>query len=347
MAIVVTKFDGGNSTANAISFATTSLTPVANRTYLLVVRSQQVSGNVPTVSGRNLTWTEVAHTADWNTGNKDKTTVFRGTGAAPALGVLTIDFAGQAQTVGVAWFEAEITGEDYTNPVVQAVTATGNDTTPTATLAAFGSASNGTVVAMSTASTSDYTPGTGFALLASEPWYGTNRTSVEWRADNDTSCDATITSAPWGIVAMEIKVAAAAATILGKTTRAQLIGNPERDWDYANGILVGGASPGVSVGPLARTYQSPYGAAAFEAEDQLNFPAPYGLHVGRPAGGAAIGLPPRHVFQSPADIALRAQLDQDAFLAQYGLRVSRPAGGSPFAPSVARQQGWLGLSLGF
>jgi hypothetical protein len=92
------------------------------------------------------------------------------------------------------------------NGIVQSAVGTGTSVTPLATLAAFGSANNATFQAHGHAAATATTPGTGFTEL-SDTTTATPAQALEteWSVANDTTADATITSAAWGAVAVEIK----------------------------------------------------------------------------------------------------------------------------------------------
>lgn len=130
---------------DATSFNTASIAPTAGRLCLVVVMSEEAAGatTTPTVTGASTTWTQVASQDVNATGNR--VTVFRG--IAAGTGALTIDFAAETQTC-VQWAVYEFSGVDTAQGdqgVIQAVAAAGNSTTGSATLAAFGSATNATV----------------------------------------------------------------------------------------------------------------------------------------------------------------------------------------------------------
>jgi hypothetical protein len=140
-----------NSVINdAASFQTATITPHANTLILLFVTSSTTlfggSPSVPTISGNGLVWVQVNSIVF---GNDRRLSCFRAMGAAPAAGVLTIDFGGQVQDF-CAWSVFEFDGVDTSGSsgsaaVKQASGVTGNGVSLTVPLAAptAGNASSG------------------------------------------------------------------------------------------------------------------------------------------------------------------------------------------------------------
>lgn len=231
MAITATLVASGqnNSNTNATSYATASLTFTAGRLWCAAISNRQSAATVATPTITN--FAQIATVAFNTTGSPlERTTLFRSTSASN--GVQTIDFAGVTQA-NCQWIFFEIAGCDTTgtngaNAIVQSTTNTDDANAGsgiTVTLAAFGSAANGTVGAFGYAATSaqSITAGSGFAELDEQTATGAEvgHVSVEWRADNDTTVDITTsnTSAVAGIAA-EIK----ATVITPKTLAAMGVG---------------------------------------------------------------------------------------------------------------------------
>lgn len=126
---------------------------------------------------------------------------------ADYTGTLDIAFGGVTQT-GATWSLIECVGVDTaTNDgIVQSATNTGNDTTPTVTLSAFSDARNGVWAVHGSAQNGAATPETNW-IETGDVGIATPTSSIEtqWRADNDTISTATIASAPWGSIAVELK----------------------------------------------------------------------------------------------------------------------------------------------
>lgn len=110
MSIAVSVFDEGDSTTDATSFATNSVTPVAGNLYHLVIgATQAASASIadPTVTGCSLTWTKIV--SDPATGGGRKLWFYRAMGS-PTTGALTISFG--ATSVDIFWCLLECSGVD-------------------------------------------------------------------------------------------------------------------------------------------------------------------------------------------------------------------------------------------
>jgi hypothetical protein len=107
-----TTLDSGDSTTDATSIATASISPTGDNLILAAVSSTTASGypNVPTASGNGLTWVRVNRNPGIYGTNK-RLTLFRAMGASPSSGAITFDFGGQTQT-DFAWSVVEYPGVD-------------------------------------------------------------------------------------------------------------------------------------------------------------------------------------------------------------------------------------------
>jgi hypothetical protein len=104
---VIASLTSGDSTTDATSIDTASVTPTGNALILAVIASDFGGrGNVPTASGNGLTW-EIVRTVAY--GANGTLTLFRAMGVSPSSGAITFDFDGQSQT-DFAWSVAEYTG---------------------------------------------------------------------------------------------------------------------------------------------------------------------------------------------------------------------------------------------
>lgn len=149
MAIGCTSPTAGGSDTDATSYTTASITPVADRLYLLAVLNSRsgAAATVPTVTGAGLTWVQV-DTQAFASGSPNQRciTVFRAMGSGSA-GALTIDFGGVTQTGGI-WQLSEFTGvatsgTDGSGAVVQVVkTSASAATSISQAMAAFSSSDN-------------------------------------------------------------------------------------------------------------------------------------------------------------------------------------------------------------
>lgn len=196
------------------SYSTGSISPTAGKVLLAFVQSTIASGtgpNIPSVSGNGLTWTQIA-TIQETTNNTSRITVFRALATSPSAGAVTADFSGQTQTTcGMIIHQisgASTSGSNAANAIVQSATAqvSGTNTGISATLAAFGSVNNATMGFIAINRSAAITVGSGFAD-ANTTGGGATTLQSEFRADNDTSVDAT-----WGsavtvgmIIAVEIR----------------------------------------------------------------------------------------------------------------------------------------------
>jgi len=218
----------GNSTA-----VTASQTPAANKLQLLRVSSRTgitANPNQPTATGNGLTWvvdTNGSVVYDTASSSRKRITVLRAMGASPTTGAITIDFGGQNQT-SVEWSLEEVTlmdtsGANGAGAIVQVVNnineATPNPNILVVTLAAFASVNNATYGAFSFDDTGADTlsPGSGFTQLGSTTDTGEILGLSEWRADNDTSVDASNSglSPHIGGIAIEIKAAISLLAMVG------------------------------------------------------------------------------------------------------------------------------------
>lgn len=219
MAIAATLLTSANSSTDANTYTTASISPAANSLLLVFVWSSHATtapDNV--VTGLSLTWTQRAVTTN-STASRKLTCITAQCGASPGSGALTIT---STASIGDAWAVIQITGHDTTTPVVQAPTSPTNTTsalTGSITLAAAGNANNRPFAAFGHRAQTATTPRTNWTELsddlsdASAPIAGFE---TQWRSDAfETTASATwTTSSQWSGIAVEI----AAST--GGTTQA-------------------------------------------------------------------------------------------------------------------------------
>lgn len=227
MAITATNLTTSSSSADASSYATASITPGADKLILAFIGNSVAGGSVPatpTLSGNGLTWTQVA-TQTWNV-DVARLTIFRATGAAPTTGAITISIATPAPTC-CEWSIIEVSGADITgtnaaNAIVQTVSTNAADalaTSGTVTLSAFSNSSNATFGVFGHKAQEATNPGSGFTELGDTNHAAPNRAfEVEYLAGNDTTVDASwTTSAEWGGIAAEIKIAGVNNALIGRS----------------------------------------------------------------------------------------------------------------------------------
>jgi hypothetical protein len=214
MAIVGALLGSLGLATDATSYATSAAyTPTANALVLaFVYNDKATTPDRPTFSGNGLTWVDI-DSSTLDSANDRRLTVFRAMGAAPSNGAGTADFGGVTQ-IGCCILVVEYTGVrtsgvDGADAVVQLVFNQALATTTlTVTLAAFENVLNGAAGAIGSTTNNVVTPGTDWTEAgdlghASPP----ARSQSQWRADNDTSCDWTITSADCLGVALELREA--------------------------------------------------------------------------------------------------------------------------------------------
>lgn len=220
MAVTHTLLTSGSSTTDTTSYATASITPGANKlilAWVVPVRNSGTTGTV-TLSGNGLTWTQVR--TEIGSTVSMRGALFRAMGASPTAGVVTITTS--AQSNGCTWILSEFdgvvtTGTDGADAVVQSNgTNSASATSLSVTLSAFADAGNATFGAFGHRNSDAVTGGSGFTEIADVLGTGPDSGSqTEWRADNDTSVDASWTNATVCVaVAVEIKAAVTSTTFL-------------------------------------------------------------------------------------------------------------------------------------
>lgn len=215
-----TNLTKGGTTTDANNFNTASVTFTANRLYILTVNTRtgiSANPNQPTATGGNVTWvvpTNGSEVIDTTSSSRRRLTVLCGICSSTTTGAVNIALGGQTQETA-GWIIDEIaSGFDSSGTIVQA--AKNNSqvavTSITATLAAFGSASNATYGAFGCSNgTTNPTAGSGFATVTENTDAGGDGNlglETEFRADNDTTVDFTFSSdSELGCIGIEIKAA--------------------------------------------------------------------------------------------------------------------------------------------
>ncbi len=227
MAVSGTNLTSFQSSTDATSYATASITPTANYLVLASVSSSKATTpDTPTLSGNGLTWVQIA-TNNFDTAGTQRTvTLFRALGASPSAGALTASFGGNTQlscTITVDQFSGvDTSGTNGSGAIVQSATnaeASQAAATFTVTLAAFSDTNNATYGTATNGDSSNFTVGTGFTSLgASGSATPLVNTFSEWRADNDTTVTfgGAIGYSSGGI-GVEIAAAVVASTNTGST----------------------------------------------------------------------------------------------------------------------------------
>ncbi len=235
MAIIFTNLGASanpdiNSSDDATSYANSSWSPPTSGfliAYIYNGAAIQADTVAPTISGNNLTWTQI----ETRLGGTSRITLFAANLSGATAGVTTVDFGSIVQLgVRVSFFRAE--GVDLTGGVaaafVQTVKDGGTSAAPTLTLAAAGHADNRPIVGFYTAINQTATPRTNWTLvddlaLGSPP----RALSTQWRADAfDTTASVTWAgSNSYGGIAAELK-AVVSVTVHDLTARSIETGAP-------------------------------------------------------------------------------------------------------------------------
>lgn len=203
-----TNITSGGDITDGTVYTTASVTLKAGVLYLISFSNSAASaaaassidsatGGVPTFASRS--------TTQFN-GTAYRNSIWSCVPTADFTGTLRINF-GATQT-GCVWALNAFYHVDTatTDGIVQNAVGTGTSVTPLATLAAFGSANNATFGAFSAQNNAAGAPTAGYVELSDNNIATpVNEHHTAFRPDNDTTVDYTITSAPWGACAVEIK----------------------------------------------------------------------------------------------------------------------------------------------
>ena len=224
MAISISNLTNGRDVDGNSTASTASITPSSNKLVLVAVATKTASGdpNHPTLTGNGLTWVEITSVNYDAVGSQKRLTLFRGMGASPSTGAISIDLGGQNNTC-IQWIVEEVTGMDTSGTngsgaIVQSSTnQSGGSTvnTLTVTLSAFGSTDNATYgIFGHDDDAGTATAGSGFTIVSTQSSVDVmGNIASEFRSTNDTSVDISWdTSALEGGIAIEIKQATVAST---------------------------------------------------------------------------------------------------------------------------------------
>lgn len=197
-----------------ISAVTGSVSPSANALVLCGIIAHPAGGPAfpASVSGAGLTWTLVDEQSH-DVNNGTIMSLYRAdAGASPGSGAVTVSFAGGQDQIEILVSVVEVTGVDPVGTVVQTAKTSGNSAVALATLAAFGKSDNVTYGLVAAGGLGfPLTPGAGFTQAHALQGAQTGDNCLtEYRLDADTTVDAALNAAdPWGVIACEIKTAAA------------------------------------------------------------------------------------------------------------------------------------------
>lgn len=210
--------NGGSDTDDS-SYETGSISPSANKTIIAMIWAYDAGAALNaaasmTCTGNGLTWTF----ADGGGTTTNRLAVFRASsGSTPTPGTVTFGSVTSSGTAdGAVWLIFEIDNVDIStnDGVVQALSVSTTNDTAEVTLAAFSSVNNGTVGVWGAYDNAGgiltFTEGTGFANKTAQSQAAGGDTIAnfyEYRQDNDTSVDVSVSAANDRLVgvAMEIK----------------------------------------------------------------------------------------------------------------------------------------------
>lgn len=215
MAISASSIIASSSSTDATSYNTESVSPTANRLYLLGIINfgNSPDATEPTVTGASMTWTKVVTLQRANT--TARVTIFRSLSASPGTGALTIDFGGVTQA-NCGWHLSEFTGIDTSGTngsgaIVQSGSneAAAPNSSLTVTLSAMSSTDNASYGVMREGAGNAVNEGSGFTELSEVGVEGA-QTQAEWKL-NDNTVDWSYSSSAGASIgaACEIKVAGA------------------------------------------------------------------------------------------------------------------------------------------
>lgn len=210
LTIAPTHLTSSGSAVDGTTFNTASITPTANTPVYIgiaVRRTGSTPSDPTSVAGCNLTWAQ-EETQTYASSTVRRVIVWRGIGASPSAGALTITFP-ETETC-CAWSVVECRSADTSGTAASGATlqsvpsTTTSGTTITSTLLSFESAKNVHLcfVALDTVGTA--TAGSGFANLGSNG-PGENLSITSMWAVNDTTCDPTYATAIPGVISLEVK----------------------------------------------------------------------------------------------------------------------------------------------
>ncbi len=258
MAIIQNPLTADSTSVNNTVFTTASVTNTANRLLLLAVANSPVTDVTdppsPTVAGLGLIWEEIKSVNFSVSGanNLANLAVFRALGAS-STGPITLTY-GTTQD-HVCWALSEFDGIDTggtngSSAIVQSEqNSAGAVNTVTATLAAFSSANNATYGASAvefSGGTRTFTAGSGFTEIH-DVSPGVNLSlETEWRNDNDTTVDQTISSSTnrgCAVIGIEIKAVAAGTTHVSWTDGTPLLSSSNN----TSGVYIAGVGSGFSI----------------------------------------------------------------------------------------------------
>lgn len=201
---------GIESSGSGTTVNSASISPAAGSAIVVAVAG--FNGANMAVSGGGLTWTTRVNGFQYATDHRIWVFVAYG---SPSAGALTFTYD---DGTFLGWVVDNITGTVSSTPTnANTATGSGTSTAPLATLGAFADAANGTWGYCVAQDAVSHTPGTGFTEVLQRTGLFDFEDSTIFQDANDTTADVTLSgSAAWGMVAIEIVEAAAAAANVGQ-----------------------------------------------------------------------------------------------------------------------------------
>ena len=227
MAITLASLTTGGSTANQNAYTSASISPNANRLILLATVSSPLvdvpSPQSPTVTGNGITWEKIDEVIFSPSASDflSNMALYRAMSSGLSSGEVTMTWT-TTQT-GCSWSVVEFDGIDTSGTngsgaIVQSANNRGTtETSLTVTLAPFRGDGNATYGAFGSEASASrtFTPGDDFTEIHDQAGGFKQCVQTEWRADNDTTVDTTISAAARGIAGIAIELKAAS----NRTTR--------------------------------------------------------------------------------------------------------------------------------
>lgn len=218
--VTFSSLTAGSSTAGTTSYATASVTPIANKVVFLFTAARLGSGNGPqpvsSITSTGMVWSLIPGAVlnsgiTEGTGKEARLEVWCGIGASPSASAITISWT--TTPSGVSWGVDQSSGAASTcaSAVGNINTATADSATasPLSVTLSFGSASNATYGAGATDDHSGSAVGQGAGFIELSPSTAViPSTETEYASGNVSPVTITYAgpTARWGIIAIEVKV---------------------------------------------------------------------------------------------------------------------------------------------
>ena len=200
MAVTATHRTTASDNTDLSSYTTASFASTNGDLIIAFVGDFKVTAApIPTLTSAHGTWVQGSTIARMQISTEIRITCFSCI-ANGSSGAVTIDMGGV--TIGECqWSFTEFGNQ---NGIVQSASAVGSSTAPLATLAAFENSANATIGGVYV-NPQIPTVGSGFTQLGAAGFNGF--INAEWNVGNDTTVDWSTLSAPWHVIALELREA--------------------------------------------------------------------------------------------------------------------------------------------